>query len=399
MFTEISSNIFFFFSHWTIFIVSHDCRGKNTRGIVLSAKDFMYFFFIFCSYIKMSRPHDGQRPFFPFGNPFRMILPKRSYVSPKLLILLNTFEQTLGESLERLNQKDNTNVLSLSWIKLAIESLRETHTSIKTLITELQFPVSDWDEKWIDLYLDNSVQLLDICIAFSSEISRLNQGQLLLRYVLHILDSSSNLPSSEQLVQAGRSLHDWMHQICLGSPKLESCISVLHGLVGSLDKSKVKNSPKGKVLMQAMCGVMVKTIFVCSVSTATFTGSLNPLVDLHVSDKFLWSKAFNDLQANVNGEIRRTASNNSRPTLKELEAVCGCVEKLCAIIDDNGHKEAEILKKSVSGLSESYEALSQGLDILSKEMEGFFQIILTGRDALLCNLRASDLNEENNVEE
>eukprot|EP00268_Persea_americana_P025781 TRINITY_DN25128_c0_g1_i3.p1 TRINITY_DN25128_c0_g1~~TRINITY_DN25128_c0_g1_i3.p1 ORF type:complete len:348 (+),score=71.77 TRINITY_DN25128_c0_g1_i3:213-1256(+) len=347
----------------------------------------------------MSRPHDGQRPFFPFGNPFRMILPKGSYISPKLLILLNTFEQTLAASLEKLNTNYNPNVLSLSWIKLAIESLCETHTSIKTLITELQFPVSDWDDKWIDLYLDNSVKLLDVCIAFSAEISRFNQGQLLLQYVLHILDSSSNLPSSEQLVQAGRSLHEWMQQICLGSPKLERLVSVLHGLVGSLYVSKVKNSSKGKVLMQAMYGVMVKTIFVCSVSTAAFTGSLKPLVDLHVSDKFMWSRAFNDLQANVNGEIRRKASDNSHPTLKELEAVYEHVEKLCDIIDGDGHKEAEILKRAVSGLTESSEALSDGLDLLSKDVEGFFQIGLTGRDALLYNLRASDLNQENNVEE
>ncbi|KAF9615472.1 hypothetical protein IFM89_023730 [Coptis chinensis] len=33
------------------------------------------------------------------------------------------------------------------------------------------------------------------------------------------------------------------------------------------------------------------------------------------------------------------------------------------------------------------ERLSQGLDLLSNEVEGFFQNVLTGRDALLCNLR------------
>ncbi|KAJ8626318.1 hypothetical protein MRB53_019625 [Persea americana] len=305
---------------------SHLARSKSkvkapSRLTISFAPNTLHIF----SYIKMSRPHDGQRPFFPFGNPFRMILPKGSYISPKLLILLNTFEQTLAASLEKLNTNYNPNVLSLSWIKLAIESLCETHTSIKTLITELQFPVSDWDDKWIDLYLDNSVKLLDVCIAFSAEISRFNQGQLLLQYVLHILDSSSNLPSSEQLVQAGRSLHE-----------------------------------------------------------------------LRTHQK---ERAFNDLQANVNGEIRRKASDNSHPTLKELEAVYEHVEKLCDIIDGDGHKEAEILKRAVSGLTESSEALSDGLDLLSKDVEGFFQIGLTGRDALLYNLRASDLNQENNVEE
>ncbi|KAK9991489.1 hypothetical protein SO802_026474, partial [Lithocarpus litseifolius] len=57
---------------------------------------------------------------------------------------------------------------------------------------ELELPVCDWDEKWIHAYLDISVNLLDICNAFSSEISRLNQGHLLLQCVLHNLDSISS---------------------------------------------------------------------------------------------------------------------------------------------------------------------------------------------------------------
>ncbi|KAG5040273.1 hypothetical protein JHK85_012749 [Glycine max] len=35
-------------------------------------------------------------------------------------------------------------------------------------------PVSDWEDKWIDVYFDISSKLLDICNAFSYELSRLN---------------------------------------------------------------------------------------------------------------------------------------------------------------------------------------------------------------------------------
>lgn len=345
----------------------------------------------------MSRAHDGQRTSFPFGNPFRMIRPKGSYVSPQLLTLLNSFEVSLAESLKKLEVKDKSNVLSLSWMKLAMESVCETHTSIKTLITDLQFPVSEWDEKWVHLYLDNSVKLLDMCIAFSSELSRLNQGQLLLQYALHVLDGSGKLPSSEQLVRAQSSLQEWRQQISLKSQKLENCTTVLHGLVGSLYLAKVKNSAKGKVLMRAMYGVMVKTIFVCSIFAAAFSGSVKPLMDLHVPDIFLWSEAFNNLQEKVNGEVRRLSTNGTPMTLKELEAVHGHVQKVYTMADGEDHKDTVMLRQSISGLSASIEGLSEGLDLLSKKVDGFFQIVLAGRDALIGNLRVSDLKQTSNV--
>ncbi|KAF3949166.1 hypothetical protein CMV_024930 [Castanea mollissima] len=145
-------------------------------------------------------------------------MPKGSNLPKRLLLLLNNFEETLAGRLKKLNPKDKDGVLSLSWMKLAMVSLCETHNDIKTLITELELPVCDWDEKWIDAYLDISVNLLDICNAFSSEISRLNQGHLLLQCVLHNLDSSS----SKQFIKAQSSLDAWRQHISSKNPKLRS---------------------------------------------------------------------------------------------------------------------------------------------------------------------------------
>ncbi|KAK1297307.1 UPF0496 protein 4 [Acorus calamus] len=347
----------------------------------------------------MSRPHGGHRPSFPFGNPFRMIFPKVSYLSPRLLSLLNSFEETLTERLKRLKPKDSCDVISLSWLRCAMESLSETHNDIKILITDLQFPVSDWEDKWMDMYLDNSVKLLDICIAFSSELSQLDQGQLLLQYVLHILDFSSGSPSSEQLIQARASLDDWkLQKNHSRSPKLENCSSILQGLHSSLHMVKSRNSAKGKVLMRAMFGVKVQTIFVCSTFIAAILSSPKMLMDLDVPDKFLWSKVFNDLQVTINGEIRKLLLSGRVVTLKELEEVDKCADKVYALTDGAGHDEIDLLQKSVSELGESAEKLSSGLDLLSKQVGIFFQIVLTGRDALLSNLRVSDIKQDNDLE-
>lgn len=337
----------------------------------------------------MSRPQDPHRPFFPFGNPFRMILPKGSYLSPRLLALLNAFEQTLAERLRKLNPTDKDEVLTLSWMKLAMELLCETHNAIKTLITDLELPVSDWDEKWIDVYLDNSVKLLDVCIAFSSEISRLNQGHLLLQCVLHNLNSAS----PTQFIRSKSSLDGWRHNISSKNPRLENCCSILESLAASLNLPKVKNSAKGKVLMRAMYGVKVQTVFVCSVFSAAFSGSANKLIELRVPDMLLWAEAFRDLERNVNGEVKNLFSSGRVTVMKELEAVDGSVKKLYPMIQNGVGEdpiEAEAFKNLTLELGGRAEKFSQGLDFLAKEVDSFFQIVLTGRDALLCNLRESN---------
>lgn len=347
-------------------------------------------------------------------------------MSPKLLVLLNSFEQTLAEGLKKLKLQDISDVLSLPWLRQAMEFLSETHTNIQTLITDLQFPISDWDEKWVDIYLDSSVKLLDICIVLSSELSRLDQGQLLLRYVLHILDSS-NFPPSEQLQRAHASLHDWIQQISSRSSKLENCSVILQGLASSLFVAKVKNTAKGKVLMRVLYGVKVVTVYICSIHVAALSGRAKPLTELHVSDKFLWAAAFNDLQADVNREIRSRFSSRKVIVLKELEGVETCVERLHVLTGCVGHKEEQTLQRSngishedmqtlggrsagheecekwqesVSDLAGRAERLGHGLDLFSNQVEDFFQIVLTGRDALLCNLRDPDvIMQDHNVDD
>ncbi|CAA3011096.1 BPS1, chloroplastic-like [Olea europaea subsp. europaea] len=331
----------------------------------------------------MSRPQDPHRPFLPFGNPFRMLLPKGSYLGPKLLALLNSFEETLAERLKRLKPRDREDVLSLSWMRSALESLCGIHTDIKTLITALELPVCDWDDKWIDVYLDNSLNLLDICIAFTSEISQLNQGRLFLQCALHNLSGDSN-----KSVRALSSLDGWRQHISSRNPRLENCFSIMDGLSQTLDLPKIKSSAKGKVLMRAIYAVKVVTVYVCSIFTAAFSGSAKKLMDLQVPDTCLWADAFASLQTFVNTEIRCIYSSGRATVLKELEVVDASVKKLYPIVQNEVNPiEAQMLQNLISDLVKTEGKLSQGLDLLSNVVDNFFKIVLTGRDALLGNLR------------
>ncbi|KAL6641303.1 hypothetical protein ACP70R_019484 [Stipagrostis hirtigluma subsp. patula] len=421
----------------------------------------------------MSRPHDGHRSFFPVGNPFRMIFPRGAHLSPKLTELLASNEDGLALSLRKLKPDTASEVLTLSWMRLAVDCLLDLHTNIASLITELELPISDWDEKWVDIYLNSSVKLLDICIALSSELSRLDQGQLLVQYVLHVLDSGGSMPSQEQLKRAEASLKEWAERAGMRSPRLESCSGVLQELAGNLCLMKVKHSAKGKVLMRALYGIEAVTVFICSVLVAVLSGSSKPLVEFEVPEKFGWSKAFSDLHTLISGELGRQFSCGSVTAIKELEEVDSCARKLHALtntaylevdnanlagtvsrskevimlqsvtevgMDISGIKEEDktvihkmegmILERTpneerqdantkqasdantkqasgtgsdanglevrkellncISCMSRSAEELRLGLDSLSKGVGDFFEIVLTGRDALLCNLRIPD---------
>ncbi|CAL4917537.1 unnamed protein product [Urochloa decumbens] len=441
----------------------------------------------------MSRAHDGHRSFFPVGNPFRMILPRGAHLSPKLTEVLTSYENGLASSLRKLKPEAASDVLTLSWMRLAVDCLSELHTNIATLITELELPVSDWDDKWVDIYLNSSVKLLDICIALSSELARLDQGQLLVQYVLHVLGSGNQVPSQEQLKRAEASLKEWMERSSERSPRLDNCLTALQELSGDLCLMKVKHSAKGKVLMRALYGIEAVTVFICSVLVAILSGSSKPLVELDVPEKFGWSKAFNDVHKAISGELSRQLTRGSVAAVKELEEVEVCARQLHALTrvsqledknaslahavsqskevamsdtttqegghEDNdklaedtscereaimlqsitieegmdtadmkedaktiSHTEVMVLERTsdgghqddktkqasgisseinglertdellncISSMSKSAQGLRLGLDSLSKRVGDFFQIVLTGRDALLCNLRISD---------
>ncbi|KAL3325891.1 hypothetical protein AABB24_036891, partial [Solanum stoloniferum] len=349
--------------------------------------------------IQMSRPQEPHRPFLPFGNPFKFILPKGSYLSPKLLALLNAFEESLTERVKSLKPGSKEDILTLSWMTQAMSTLCAIHTDVKTLITELELPVCDWDEKWIDVYLDNSVKLLDICIAFSSDISRLNQGHLYLQCGLHNLDGTSN-----QFMKARSSFDGWKQHINSKNPRLENCFAILDSLTESLNLPKIKNSAEGKVLMQAMYGVRVVTVFILSMFAVTFSGSTKELKDLQIHKTCLWTEAFVDVRDFISQEIRRIYSSGRITALKELEVVDTSVKKLYPLIQNGvDPNEAEQLHLLTSNLTEKAEKLSGGLDVLAKEADRFFHILLTGRDSLLCNLRidstvSNPAEVNNNVE-
>uniref|UniRef100_A0A0D6R877 Uncharacterized protein n=1 Tax=Araucaria cunninghamii TaxID=56994 RepID=A0A0D6R877_ARACU len=349
----------------------------------------------------MSRPHDGHSMFPYFANTFRMVGPKRSSdQSSKLDQTLKAFETALTERLKQLKPKNIKGFLTLSWLQQAMGVLSATHKDLKPLIADLQFPATEWDEKWMDQYLDDTLKLMDICIALNAEISKLQENQLLVQYVMHLLDSSGGIPSTEKLLRAKDSLRDLMEETNLQrenrngtnsgkNGKIENCTAILQRLSKGLQFGKLKLPAKGKVLVRAMHGVKATTIFVCSVVASALSGSIAPLIELQVPEQFLWSAAFTSLQRDVHGEIKLIFTKGGAGILKELqilgtatEGVYSAVEK---IFDKTG--ESDQIRSATQELGQSVRLLAQGLDTLTQQVNDFFQIVLNGRNALLDSLR------------
>nr|GLL16470.1 protein BPS1, chloroplastic-like [Ipomoea trifida]GLL21708.1 protein BPS1, chloroplastic-like [Ipomoea trifida] len=87
----------------------------------------------------MSRPQDPQHPYLPFKNPFSITLPKGSHLSPRLLALLNAFEESLAEKLRSLMHRGKGNALSVSWMKEAMASLSTIHTTRDYCLQEVNY--------------------------------------------------------------------------------------------------------------------------------------------------------------------------------------------------------------------------------------------------------------------
>ncbi|CAH9098151.1 unnamed protein product [Cuscuta epithymum] len=333
----------------------------------------------------MIRSQDSQRPHLHFKNPFSVILPKgSSHLSPRLLSLLNAFEKSLAEKLTSLKPGGGVHALSFSWMKEAMASLAAIHSSVQTLVKELDLPVCGWDEKWLDVYMDNSVGLLDICTAFSSEILRLNQGNLYLRCTVHTLDSEPK----QFHARARSSLDGWRSRLGSKNPRIENCSLILDRLIESLKFPKKKDSGKERVLMKALYGVRVVTIFFCSVFATAFSGSAGGKLkkNFEALEGCFWADAFTDLQSSVNEEIE---GGGGVTRLKEVENVDASVNKLYPIVESD-KVEGELLislSNATSELRQNADKLSEGLDLLGKEVDGFFRIVLTARDAMLSNIR------------
>ncbi|KVH97269.1 protein BPS1, chloroplastic-like [Cynara cardunculus var. scolymus] len=330
----------------------------------------------------MSRSEGPHRPFLPIGNPFKMMMPKSSHLPSRVL---SVFEKNLAERFRQLKPNHANDVISFAWMKLASSSICETLDDIRKLIVDLELPICSWDIKWVDMYLDNSLKLLDFCSAYGTDIVRQRFGYVMLKCALLDLDSDN----PQKFLQASSSLHEWrQYQSRYDNSKLEDCSDIICKLEETLNLPKIKNIPKAKDLVRAMYGLKVQTIFIFSTFVAAFSASPRSLFDLQVHKQYLWQESFTDLQDVMNGEIKNIHACGRIFPLKELRTIDQNVKKLYPLLHDGlGDIKQEDFESYCLELKENNEKFLVGLDELKSEMDRFFKVVVDGRMALLDNFQ------------
>lgn len=330
----------------------------------------------------MSRSDGPHRPFLPIGNPFKMMMPKTSHLPSRVL---TEYEKNLSERFKKLKPNHPNDIITFSWMKSALTSICETLDDIKKLIVDLNLPISSWDIKWVDMYLHNSLNLLDFCSAYGTDIVNQRFSYVMLKCAL--LDLESNNP--QKLIKASSSLHEWrQYQNRHENSKLQECCEVISKLQETLNLPKIKNTPKAKDLVRAMYGLKVQTMFIFSTFVAAFSSSPRVLVELQVPKVHLWQESFMDLQAVMNGEIKNVYRSGGVSPLMELRKIEENVKKLYPLIHDGlGDVKEEVFKRYCCELMENNEKFLEGLDEVKSEMDCFFKVVVDGRTALLDNFQ------------
>ncbi|CAM6032444.1 unnamed protein product [Sphagnum compactum] len=334
-------------------------------------------------------------------------LHRATNVLPKRHPALQNFESRLAEKLEALKLAgEELGFLSIDWFLQSMTVVLASHSNVEALIPDLQFPLSDKDDKWMDEYLDDSAKLLDVCNVLKEGISDVEHYQMLVQVALVNLDNRESF-SEAKYHRARNALQDCKEAIKTkdteykqGQPKskLENCSSMLRTMGEKLVNPKGIDAVKGNGFLNAIYGAKVTTIFLCGLLViALACKPKRPLVNLSVTNQYLWSSSLLSLQHTVKEETDKRKNGGSIALLCELDSVDSSVRRLHQLIDRNLsekkfplHKDqAGELRQLVEDLSKNSAHLGSGLGPLEQYVNELFRILIDSRLRLLDILSKS----------
>ena len=108
--------------------------------------------------------------------------------SKKMCLALNTFESEISKSLCQLNS--NSEILTLSWIQQCLYLLPKINKSFAKLVSDIDYPMSNWETPSIDEYLSYSLSSMEYLNSITSTISQLTQARIIVSHGLSLIETS-----------------------------------------------------------------------------------------------------------------------------------------------------------------------------------------------------------------
>lgn len=171
---------------------------------------------------------------------------------------------------------------------------------------------------------------------------------------------------------------------------------------------------KGKSrFLRAMLGVKEIIIFICSVIiSCALSGDEQgphgkPLVEVQVPSQLLWSASFMSLQKFINEEMIRMRNmfllNEWRSLDQASRQLYGILEKTSVDNEppspgevewevgeeEEQHHKKHMVRQGVEELRQSSDALTEGVRLLTHELNDLFHVVLNVNTALLDNVKCS----------
>lgn len=303
---------------------------------------------------------------------------KQKKKKKKFDLISHPFDESLLRRLNTLCNSQFSVTIDLSWLSSALAFLAFTHNQAVTLLSTPKLSGS------LNLYLDESLKLLDLCNSITSEIERLRHRQLLLKYALHLINNSED---AEKLRRARASLSDWDNN-SKGSrsdrtKNLEHSAMDLAFMLKEVPRGKI--SPDERIVRRTIYSVGLVTVLVAGAVAAALRGSTVPGAAVRAPSEFLWADSFNTLNSAISAELTR--AGKKRQPLKELDDVETRLEEVIGAMDDAGG-EKKSLNGVVNELERATETLGDGLERLSNGVNEVFNTVMSSRKEMLEGMRA-----------
>ncbi|KAJ6720750.1 hypothetical protein OIU85_023916 [Salix viminalis] len=271
---------------------------------------------------------------------------KKDVAHMKLDLFSHSFDESLLRRLKTLANSSSTSqpsvAINLSWLSSALDFLSFAHEEAINLLSSLNLDNS------VDLYLDNSVKILDLCNSISSEIERFRNRRLVLSFALLVLNNGSVDP--EKLARARVSLSDW---------------EIPRGKI-SADERFVRRTIKAVGLV---------TVFVAGVVVTALRGSSGLAVAVRAPPEFLWAESFNSLCASVS-----TRPDKKRYLLDELDEIEARIKEVSGVMDGGSGENGERPSSAVKEMEMVTGRLGEGLERLGNGVNEIFNSVLRTRD-------------------
>lgn len=309
---------------------------------------------------------------------------------------LIAFESELASRLEKLKSTDEADYLSIPWLCEAMEVVTSTHTSAEAFVPDFLQALGAGDVRWLDDYLDNSVKLLDICIALKEALAEMKNYRTHLVLALHSLEKGTMEEPQlrrckvrlETCVEILKRKDDTVNYLGQRRSKLENCSSILRRMGERLN---TEDATKGNFFM-VLYAAQVTTIFIGGLlSSALSFKPRRSLSTIYVGGQSAWSCLLSSLQPKVREQIEKKKSKGANALLEELDKSDIAVRMLLKTLKElpqripSPSKKAKVMeiKGSIKVLRACSDELHEGLSTLDAQLDGVYKILLASRMALL----------------